>query len=44
MIRLPFLIKALYAAGVVPDAAEVIDHKLPPAAGSSPPARSCKLG
>ena len=32
VIRFPFLIKALYAAGVVPDAAEQIDHTLPPAA------------
>jgi len=32
VIRFPFLIKALYAAGVVPDAAELIDHTLPPAA------------
>jgi len=31
-IRFPFLVKALYAVGVVPDAAEVIDHTLPPAA------------
>jgi mono/diheme cytochrome c family protein len=33
VIRLPFLIKALYAAGIVPDAAGLIDHTLPPAAG-----------
>jgi len=32
VIRFPFLIKALYGAGVVPDAAEVIDHTLPPEA------------
>src|SRR5882672_4288903 len=31
-IRFPFLIKALYVVGLVPDAAEVIDHTLPPAA------------
>ena len=31
-IRLPFLVKALYGAGVVHDAAEIIDHTLPPAA------------
>jgi mono/diheme cytochrome c family protein len=31
-IRLPFLVRALYAAGVVPDAAGLIDHTLPPPA------------
>ena len=31
-LRLPFLVRALYGAGVIPDAAEVIDHTLPPAA------------
>ena len=31
-IRLPFLVKVLYGAGVVPDAAEIIDHTLPPEA------------
>jgi len=30
-IRLPLLVKALYAAGVVRDASEKIDHALPPA-------------
>ncbi len=30
-IALPLLIKALYAADVIPDAAEKIDHTLPPA-------------
>ena len=29
-IRLPFLVRALYGAGVIPDAAELIDHTLPP--------------
>jgi mono/diheme cytochrome c family protein len=29
--EMPLLIKALYAAGVIPDAAGVIDHSLPPA-------------
>lgn len=29
-IRLPFLVKALYAAGMVRDSAQVIDHALPP--------------
>jgi mono/diheme cytochrome c family protein len=29
-IRLPTLVKALYAAGVIHDAAERIDHRLPP--------------
>jgi len=28
--ELPLMIKALYAAGVIPDAAERIDHALPP--------------
>jgi mono/diheme cytochrome c family protein len=32
VIRLPFLVKALYGAGVVRDAAQIIDHTLPPAA------------
>jgi mono/diheme cytochrome c family protein len=31
VIRLPLPVKALYAAGIVRDAAEVIDHALPPA-------------
>jgi mono/diheme cytochrome c family protein len=30
-LRLPFLVRALYGAGVIPDAADVIDHTLPPA-------------
>jgi mono/diheme cytochrome c family protein len=30
-VRLPMLVKALYAAGVVRDASEKIDHALPPA-------------
>ena len=30
-IRFPLFVKALYAAGAIPDAAEFIDHKLPPA-------------
>jgi cytochrome c553 len=30
-VRLPMLVKALYAAGVVRDASEKIDHSLPPA-------------
>ena len=30
-VRLPLLVKALYAAGVVRDASEKIDHSLPPA-------------
>lgn len=31
-IRMPFIVKALYAVGLVPDAAGTIDHSLPPAA------------
>lgn len=31
-IRMPFIVKALYAVGFVPDAAGSIDHSLPPAA------------
>jgi mono/diheme cytochrome c family protein len=31
VVKLPLFVKALYAVGVVPDAAEVIDHTLPPA-------------
>jgi mono/diheme cytochrome c family protein len=30
-VRLPLLVKALYAAGIVRDASEKIDHSLPPA-------------
>jgi mono/diheme cytochrome c family protein len=30
-IRMPLLLEALYGAGVIPDAAERIDHRLPPA-------------
>ena len=30
-VRLPTFLKALYGAGVIPDAAEKIDHRLPPA-------------
>jgi mono/diheme cytochrome c family protein len=32
VIRLPFLVKALYGAGAVRDAAQIIDHTLPPTA------------
>ena len=32
VIELPMLVKALYAAGVIRDAAEKIDHRLPPPA------------
>jgi mono/diheme cytochrome c family protein len=31
-IRMPMIVKALYGAGIVRDAAEKIDHKLPPSA------------
>jgi mono/diheme cytochrome c family protein len=30
-IRMPWIVKALYGAGQIPDAAEKIDHRLPPA-------------
>ena len=30
-IRMPWMVKALYGAGRIPDAAEKIDHRLPPA-------------
>ena len=30
LIRFPTLVRALYAVGVIPDAAETIDHSLPP--------------
>lgn len=30
-IRLPAIVRALYGAGLIPDAAETIDHTLPPA-------------
>lgn len=33
-IRLPLVVRALYGAGVVRDAAEKIDHRLPPAHGT----------
>jgi mono/diheme cytochrome c family protein len=32
VVRLPLMVKALYAAGVIRDAAEKIDHSLPPPA------------
>lgn len=31
LIKVPVPVKALYAFGVIPDAAEIIDHNLPPA-------------
>ena len=32
LVQLPMMVKALYAAGVIRDAAEKIDHRLPPSA------------
>jgi mono/diheme cytochrome c family protein len=43
LIRMPLLVKALYGAGVIHDAAERIDHRLPPSP-AIPPAPSVEYG
>jgi mono/diheme cytochrome c family protein len=42
-IRMPLIVKALYGAGLIPDAAEKIDHRLPPSP-SVPVAMNAEYG